>query len=222
MTRFIRYTPASQDLALNPECVFIKVSSRTEQITSEVRRLVMTARSLQAQLDQSIPKKTHEEVIARMQATIDGMSAELRRTKSQLEETQTIGQGLSLLSKQVAASSDVVKEATVKLSEVTVPNQVFQQAMAKISELEQIVSRKEQEIHAIHESSVSKEQYVRAETRIQELEGILAVSMPKTEFEDLSQQIDSLTKAAPVIQSTGAEESFSQVTAPQAVQVTAA
>jgi hypothetical protein len=181
----------------------------------------MTARSLQAQLDQSIPKKTHEEVIARMQATIDGMAAELRRTKSQLEETQTLGQGLALLSKQVAASSDTVKEATVKLSEVTVPNQVFQQAMAKISELEQVVSRKEMEIKAINENTVAKEHYMRAENRISELENILANSMPKTEFEDLSQQIDSLTKAAPVIQSTGVDEQFSQVTAPQTVQVTA-
>jgi hypothetical protein len=180
----------------------------------------MTARSLQAQLDQSIPKKTHEEVVARMQGTIDGMAAELRRTKTQLEETQTIGQGLSLLSKQVASSSDMVRDATLKLSEVTVPNQVFQQAMAKISELEQVVSRKDQEIRSINEATVSKDQYLRAEARISELENVLANSMPKTEFEDLSQQIDSLTKTAPVVQSTGVEE-FSQVTAPQAVQLTA-
>jgi len=197
-----------------------KVSSRTEQITSEVRRLVMTARSLQAQLDQSIPKKTHEEVIARMQATIDGMAAELRRTKTQLEETQTLGAGLSLLSKQVAASSDQVREATVKLSEVTVPNQVFQQAMSKISELEQVINRKEQEIKVINDSTIHKDQYMRAEARISELESILSNSMPKTEFEDLSAQIDNLTKAAPIIQSTGAEP-LSQMSAPQTVQVTA-
>jgi len=181
----------------------------------------MTARSLQAQLDQSIPKKTHEEVIARMQSTIDGMSAELRRTKTQLEETQTIGQGLSLLSKQVSTSSDMVKEATVKLSEVTVPNQVFQQAMTKISELEQVINRKDQEMRSINEQSVHKDQYLRAEARISELENILANSMPKTEFEDLSQQIDTLTKAAPIIQSTTAEDQMPQMSAPQTVQVTA-
>lgn len=181
----------------------------------------MTARSLQAQLDQSIPKKTHEEVVARMQGTIDGMAAELRRTKVQLEETQTIGQGLALLSKQVAASSDTVKEATLKLSEVMVPNQVFQQAMAKISELEQVISRKEVEIRAINEQTVHKDQYMRAEARISELESILAVSMPKTEFEDLSQQIDSLTKAAPVIQSPTMEDPVPQMSVPQTVQVTA-
>jgi len=158
--------------------------------------------------------------MARMQATIDGMAAELRRTKTQLEETQTIGAGLASLSKQVAASSDQVKEATVKLSEVTVPNQVFQQAMTKISELEQVISRKDQEIKAINESTVHKDQYLRAEARISELENVLSNSMPKTEFEDLSQQIDSLTKAAPIIQSTGAEQ-LSQLSAPQTVQVTA-
>ncbi len=158
--------------------------------------------------------------MARMQATIDGMAAELRRTKTQLEETQTVGAGLASLSKQVAASSDQVKEATVKLSEVTVPNQVFQQAMTKISELEQVISRKEQEIKGINESTVHKDQYIRAESRISELENILANSMPKTEFEDLSQQIDSLTKTAPNIQSTGAEQ-LSQLSTPQTVQVTA-
>lgn len=155
-----------------------------------------------------------------MQGTIDGMSAELRRTKSQLEETQTIGQGLALLSKQVTVSGDTIKEATVKLSEVTVPNQVFQQAMAKISELEQVVSRKDQEIHTIHEQTVPKEQYNRAESRIAELENVLANSMPKTEFEDLSQQIDSLTKTAPMVTHSGMEE-ISHIPTPQTVQITA-
>jgi hypothetical protein len=155
-----------------------------------------------------------------MQGTIDGMAAELRRTKSQLEETQTIGQGLALLSKQVTVSGDTIKEATVKLSEVTVPNQVFQQAMAKISELEQVVSRKDQEIRTIHEQTVPKDQYNRAESRIAELENVLANSMPKTEFEDLSQQIDSLTKAAPMVTHSGMEE-ISRNPTPQTVQITA-
>ena len=181
----------------------------------------MTARSLQAQLDQSIPKKTHEEVIGRMQATIDGMSAELRRTKTQLEETQTVGQGLALLSKQVTSSSDTIRDATLKLSEVTVPNQVFQQAMAKISELEQVISRKDQEIKNIIDQTVPKDQYNRAESRISELEGVLSVSMPKTEFDDLSQQIDSLTKAAPVIQSPVSEDHVLHDPTPQTVQITA-
>ncbi|MDA4129721.1 MAG: hypothetical protein OK457_03015, partial [Thaumarchaeota archaeon] len=200
-------------------CVFKKLSSRTEQITSEVRRLVLTARSLQAQLDQSIPKKTHEEVIARMQATIDGMAAELRRTKGQLEETQTIGQGLSILGKQVAAQGDTLKEAAMKISEVTVPNQVYQNALTRISDLEQVLTRKDQEIQNIRDSSVLKEQYIRSETRISELENILANSMPKTEFESLSQQIDTLTKAAPVI--TPGMDDLAHPQVAQTVQVAA-
>jgi hypothetical protein len=177
----------------------LKLSSRTEQITSEVRRLVLTARSLQAQLDQSIPKKTHEEVIARMQGTIDGMAAELRRTKNQLDETQSIGQGLSILVKQVAAQGETVREAAMKISEVTVPNHVYQNATTRISDLEQVLNRKDQEMQSLRDQSVSKDQYIRAETRISELENVLANSMPKTEFETLTQQIDTLTKAAPVV-----------------------
>jgi hypothetical protein len=200
--------------------VFKKLSSRTEQITSEVRRLVLTARSLQAQLDQSIPKKTHEEVIARMQGTIDGMAAELRRTKGQLEETQSIGQGLSILGKQVTVQGDMIKEAALKISEVTVPNQVYQNALTRISDLEQVLNRKDLDIQNIREQTVDKEQYIRAETRISELENVLANSMPKTEFETLSEQIDTLTKAAPVIASSMEEVAHSQPM-PQTVQITA-
>jgi hypothetical protein len=206
-------------------CVSNKMSSRTEQITSEVRRLVLTARSLQAQLDQSIPKKTHEEIVARMQGTIDGMSAELRRTKSQLGETQTIGEGLSLLGKQVSAQGETVREVVAKLAEVTVPNTVYQQATTKISELEQIVLRKDQEIQGFRETTVPKEQYTKAEARISELEAVLANSMPKAEFEDLSQQIDSIAKAAPSVNPGLGEvvltTSSSTTPAPQPIPVVA-
>jgi hypothetical protein len=191
------------------------MSSRTEQITSEVRRLVLTARSLQAQLDQSIPKKTHEEIVGRMQGTIDGMSAELRRTKAQLGETQSIGEGLSLLGKQVSSQGDTIKEVVSKLAEVTVPNTVYQQATAKISELEQVVSRKDQELQTFRENFVPKDQYVRAEARIAELEAVLANSMPKAEFEDLSQQIDSIARAAPVINAGMEDLANVPQTAPQ-------
>ena len=199
--------------------MFKKLSSRTEQITSEVRRLVLTARSLQAQLDQSIPKKTHEEVIARMQGTIDGMAAELRRTKGQLEETQSIGLGLSILTKQVTVQGETIKEAAMKISEVTVPNQVYQNALIRISDVEQVLNRKESEMQNLRDSTVPKEQYLRAETRISELENVLANSMPKTEFETLSQQIDNLTKAAPVIAPAMDEVVHSQPM-PQTVQIT--
>jgi hypothetical protein len=195
------------------------LSSRTEQITSEVRRLVLTARSLQAQLDQSIPKKTHEEVIARMQGTIDGMSAELRRTKSQLDETQSIGQGLSILTKQVYAQGETIKEAATKIAEVTVPNHVYQNALTRISDMEQLLNRKDQEIQSMRDNMVSKEVYIRSETKIAELENILANSMPKTEFETLTQQIDTLTKAAPVVGPAMDEVVHSQPVL-QTVQVT--
>ena len=194
------------------------MSSRTEQITSEVRRLVLTARSLQAQLDQSIPKKTHEEVIARMQGTIDGMAAELRRTKGQLEETQSIGLGLSILTKQVTVQGETIKEAAMKISEVTVPNQVYQNALIRISDVEQVLNRKDSEMQGLRDSTVSKDVYIRSESRIAELENVLANSMPKTEFETLSQQIDNLTKAAPVIAPAMDEVVHSQPM-PQTVQI---
>jgi len=159
-----------------------------------------------------------------MQATIDGMSAELRRSKSQLDETQTVGEGLSLLGKQVTAQGEMMRDVTARLSEVTVPNQVYQQAMGRIGELEQALSRKDQEIQAIRDSTVSKEQYARVESKIGELESILSNSMPKAEFEDLTQQINSLAKTAPNVSGNVELElvptSTSFASAPQQIHVT--
>ena len=177
---------------------------------------------MQAQLDQSIPKKTHEEIVARMQGTIDGMGAELRRTKTQLDETRSINESMGLLAKQVVTQGEMMKEVAAKMSEVTVPSQVYQQAATKIYELEQVISRKDQDIQAIRDSTVPKDQYNRLETRINELESILQNSMPKAEFEDLTQQIDSLAKAAPLVQGVTGPEEFHVPSAPNPIAAVAA
>ena len=65
----------------------------------------------------------------------------------------------------------------MKISEVTVPNHVYQNAMIRISDLEQVLNRKDQEMQSLRDQSVSKDQYIRSETRISELENILANSM---------------------------------------------
>ena len=113
---------------------------------------------------------------------------------------------------------ETIKEAAMKISEVTVPNQVYQNALTRISDVEQVLNRKDSEMQSLREP-VPKEQYIRAETRISELENVLANSMPKTEFETLSQQIDTLTKAAPVIAPAMDEVVHSQPM-PQTVQIT--
>ena len=38
---------------------------------------------MEAQLQQSIPKKTHQEVVSKMQATIDGLNVEVERIKGE-------------------------------------------------------------------------------------------------------------------------------------------
>ena len=49
------------------------MSSRAEQITSEVKRLVLKCRKLEADLAQSVPKKVLDENVAKLQAKIDAL-----------------------------------------------------------------------------------------------------------------------------------------------------
>ena len=79
--------------------------SRSEEITSEVRRLVLTCRSMEAQLQQSIPKKTHQEVVTKMQTAIDGLTAELERTKADLQKTAHLEETIKGLSEQITSQT---------------------------------------------------------------------------------------------------------------------
>ena len=82
--------------------------SRAEEITSEVRRLVLTCRAMEAQLQQSIPKKTHEEVVSKMQGTIDELDGEVGRIRTELQRTTGITETLNALGAQIASSKETM------------------------------------------------------------------------------------------------------------------
>ena len=75
---------------------------------SEVRRLVLTCKSMEAQLQQSIPKKAHQEVVTKMQNTIDDLVAELERTKEDLEKTTHLEEKIKGLSEQITSQTEAI------------------------------------------------------------------------------------------------------------------
>ncbi|MHB1908521.1 MAG: hypothetical protein ACYCQJ_06575 [Nitrososphaerales archaeon] len=178
--------------------------SRAEEITSEVRKLVLTCRSLEAQLQQSMPKKTHQEIVAKMQASIDAVTAELGRTRTELETTTTIGQRISTLEAQISSQSETIssqsrtiESLSSKLSEATVPFPMYTEALSKLQEAQASIA-----------TMVNKSDYAAAQVRCAELEeqirGMvpraqcavleieLANSVPIAKYEELRQSLERM------------------------------
>lgn len=199
--------------------------SRADEITSEVRRLVMTCKQLEAQLQQSIPKKQHEEEMAKMQAQVDDLSAKLAATSEELQRTVSLGERLNALESQVSAQmgsitflGEAIKALSEKLSESTVPQQLYSQAMARIQDLEAQLSSmvtkaqyddlrmelansvprsKYEELERAMQQMVPREEHEAAMARIAELESSLANSVPRSTFEELRERIASIMKEVP-------------------------
>src|SRR5579872_7235930 len=90
--------------------------SSAEQMTSEMKRLILKCRSLESKLEQSVPKKAYQDAVQKMQAAIDALSADLARTRDELHQTESLGgrinslsAQLSLLSSHIASQEELVK-----------------------------------------------------------------------------------------------------------------
>ncbi len=242
------------------------MSGSAELITNEVRRLVLTCRHLQAELEQSIPKKTHQEIVTKMQETVDRQSSELKRTSAELEKAEALSSGMNALEgylttqgKDISSQREILQTLSAKLSENSVPQQVYAQTIAQNQELEektqraleaknvelnslemknrelleriaQMVPRSEylaiqshltdwiprikheEEVQKLRAQTVPREQYDRIESRLNELEGQLENSVPKSEFERLMKEITSITNAALTNEPTSQEKTASAST----------
>ncbi len=143
---------------------------------------------MQAQLEQSIPKKTHQEIVAKMQATIDGLSADLERTKQELSKTTTIGEHLNSLSakvseqeERIANQTKIIEAFSQRFAESTVPASMYSEVVAKNKELTEKIS-----------CMVSREDYIALQNRFNELESKMASMVPKVEFESLQAKIATM------------------------------
>jgi DNA repair exonuclease SbcCD ATPase subunit len=199
--------------------------SRADEITSEVRKLVLTCKALEAQLQQSIPKKTHEEEVAKLRAEIEDLQRQVNLTKGELEKTISVGARLGALESRintlydvVAAQNEAVKGISEKLAQATVPYSLHTEDLARIQQLEEQVytmvprsdveaiqgelansvpKAKLEELERSMADTVPKERLAAAEAKISELEAALADTVPRGTMEELKEKIASLMKDAP-------------------------
>ncbi|MGI0091822.1 MAG: hypothetical protein ACREBS_08940 [Nitrososphaerales archaeon] len=180
--------------------------SRAEEITSEVRRLVLTCRAMEAQLQQSLPKKTHQEVVSKMQAIIDGLNAEVERVKADLQKTTGLNESISGLGKQISSQTEtitsqaqtiIVHSQTVesqgktiealgeKLSQHTVPVLLYNQTLSRVEELEEKIR-----------CMVDKVDYVTSQKKCEELSETLRSMIPREEYLTLQAQFSNFVPRA--------------------------
>jgi HPt (histidine-containing phosphotransfer) domain-containing protein len=175
------------------------LSSRAEQITSEVKRLVLKCRKLEADLAQSVPKKTLDETVAKMQQKIDTLNSELKRANQDLDNATTMNERMDALGKQldkqaeeIAIQNDFIKSIAAKV-DTMVPNSVYEQATQKIHELEQAFETRSQEYASEKADLEERISHMVPQERFQALEAELANSVPRSFYEEEIQKIRSET-----------------------------
>jgi chromosome segregation ATPase len=190
--------------------------STVEEMTSEMRRLVLRCRTLEARLADSVPKKNYNEAIAKLQGVLDSCQAELDKTKQDLERTETLGGRMNSLSSKftsltetIASQESALKSLQERMSESTVPIEIYKKSEDRIRELEteiqSMVKRAEydslfQKNSALEEQlskMTPKEDYEKAIAKLSELEGIVANLVPKKDLDDLTETIISIAKSVP-------------------------
>jgi chromosome segregation ATPase len=186
--------------------------SRAEEITSEVRRLVMTCRALEAQLKQSVPKKEYEEALAKKQAEVDALSNQLTELRAELDRiisTSTWAQDIrsSLDSQKVTLNEQtgLVQRISERIDKGTVPNEYYTRSLERIRELEAEIQELKattvprsdyEELKEKIKNMVPAEQLSRAQSRIQELETSMSNYVPRKILDELKSEITSLVREA--------------------------
>ena len=196
--------------------------SRADEITSEVRKLVLTIKAQEAQLQQSISRKTYEEEVAKLNGKLEELRREADLTKGELEKTISVGARLSALEARinslfdaVGSQNNAVKGLSDKLSEATVPYSLHAEDLTRIQQLEEqvysmvpradieglqsqlansIPKEKLEEMEKALADSVPRAELEAAKTKISELEAALAETVPRTTLEELKEKIASMMK----------------------------
>jgi len=157
---------------------------------------------MEAQLQQSISKKAHQEVVAKMQATIDGLNAEIERTKAELQNTITIGERVNALNSIITSQSETITNLSssvasqketieslssniskntesleAKLSRETVPVLLYNETLSRIGELEEKIR-----------SMVERADYLAVQKKVDELSEKITTMIPMTEYLSLQSQ----------------------------------
>lgn len=157
--------------------------SSVEEITGEMRRLILKCRSLETKLAESVPKKAYQDAVEKLQANIDRLTEDLQRTRDELGKTESLGGRLNnlstvvlTLSSQIATQNETIHHLTEKYQ---VPQDLHNKALAKIKDLESTLAKKSAESEA-------------ARARVTELESKLEEYVPKEKYLKLMDQISGL------------------------------
>jgi DNA repair exonuclease SbcCD ATPase subunit len=175
------------------------LSTRAEQITSEVKRLVLKCRKLEADLAQSVPKKTLEETTAKMQQRIDALNAELKRANSDLDSATTVNERMDALGKQlekqseeISAQYDFIKSIATKM-DTMVPSAVYEQATSKIHELEQAFESQSRNYASEKAEFEDRIAHMVPQDKFLSVQAELANSVPRSFYEEEIQKIKGET-----------------------------
>ena len=157
--------------------------SSVEEITGEMRRLIMKCRSLETKLAESVPKKAYQDAVEKLQANIDRLTEDLQRTRDELGKTESLGGRLNnlstvvlTLSSQIASQNETIQHFTEKYQ---IPQELHNKALTKIKDLESSLAKKSAESEA-------------ARSRLAELEAKLEEYVPKEKYLKLMDQISGL------------------------------
>ncbi|MDG6905865.1 MAG: hypothetical protein JRN20_08785 [Nitrososphaerota archaeon] len=172
--------------------------SRAEEITSEVRRLVLTCRAMEAQLQQSVPKKTHQEAVSKMQNTIDGLNAENERIKDEYQKSAAMNETVNSLANLVKSQGETVASLSSsitnqnliiegqktavealnsRLSQTMVPTTLYDQSQSELHELQEKVR-----------DMVSKSEYASLQKRCDDLAETMKSMVPREDYIILQNQ----------------------------------
>ncbi|MDG6997228.1 MAG: hypothetical protein JRN52_15025 [Nitrososphaerota archaeon] len=189
-----------------------------EEITGEMRRLALRCKALEAKLADSVPKKTYNDAVAKLQSVIDSGAAELQRTKEALEKTETLGGRLNTLTNQItllaeASSSQqtAIKSLETKFGESTVPEEIYNQTVAECRKLEEEIKlmiprsefdtllQKNVELEQRIATMVPEEEHRKSVERISELESVMANLVPRADLEELTDQVKSIASSVTIV-----------------------
>lgn len=150
---------------------------------------------MEAQLQQSVPKKTHQEVVANMQTTIDNLGAEVTKLKTEIQNSSSLRETISGLSTQIVSQNETISsltntlaalnhvidsqkasiaELSIKLSQTTVPSALYDQTVSKIGELQE-------RVHGM----VEKTDYTSLQRKCDELSESIKSMVPRDEYSNL-------------------------------------
>ena len=153
---------------------------------------------MEAQLQQSLPKKTHQEVVTKMQASIDSLNEEANRLRSELQKTTTLNESISGLGNKITSGGDAIsslvqtvanlnqlietqkttiQELSTRLAQNTVPSQLYDQTITKLGEMQSKI-----------ETMVEKSELNSLQTKFNEQTDIMKSMVPRGEYLALQAQ----------------------------------